>query len=73
MSWLTWKSIKECECERIGEEVSLEVQLVYPAGFMPDQPPRVLAHRCSKGLECNWIEKPACVWAGTSPGYDPFA
>jgi hypothetical protein len=72
MSYLTWKSIKECECERIGEEVALEVQLVYPSEFLPDQPPRVLAHRCSKGLECNLIEKPACVWAGTSPGYDPF-
>ena len=73
MSWLTWEPIKECECERIGERVALEVKVVYPADFMPDQPPRVLAHRCSKGLECNRIEKPACVWAGTSPGYDPFA
>ncbi|MEJ2011109.1 MAG: hypothetical protein P8X64_02665 [Anaerolineales bacterium] len=73
MAWVTWKSIKAQRCERIGEQVALEARVVYPAEFLPDQPPRILAHRCSKGLECNQMDSATCVWAGTLPGYDPFA
>jgi hypothetical protein len=73
MAWVTWKAIKEKRCERVGEQVALEARVVYPAEFMPDQPPRILAHRCSKGLECNQMDSATCVWAGTLPGYDPFA
>jgi hypothetical protein len=56
----------------LGEEVVLEVQRVYGADILPDQPPRLLARRCSQGLACNMMERPACKWAGTLPGYDPF-
>ena len=73
MAVVMWKSIKEQRCERVGEEVALEARIVYAAEFMPDQPPRILAHRCSKGLECNQMDSPTCIWAGTLPGYDPFA
>lgn len=73
MSCVTWKSIKVQHCERVDEEVALEARVVYPASFLPEQPPRILAHRCSKSLECNQIDKPTCLWAGTLPGHDPFA
>jgi hypothetical protein len=52
--------------------VALEADLVYPADMLPDQAPRVLAHRCSMGLECNQDSRPSCLWAGTNPGVDPF-
>ena len=73
MAYVTWEPIQRSECERIGKEAALEVRLVYPADIMPDQPPRVLGHRCSRGLECNQLDKPSCCWAGTLPGFDPFA
>jgi hypothetical protein len=73
MSWVTWKPIKKGVCDRFGGEVFLEARVVYPATFLPDQAPRVLDHRCSQALDCNQLDKPACRWAGTLPGYDPFA
>lgn len=72
MAVVTWKTIKNSGCERVGEIVSLEARVVYPAEWLPDQPPRILAHRCSKGMECNQMNTPTCMWAGTLPGYDPF-
>ena len=68
-----WEQIKVRTCDRIGKEVTLDAELIYPADFMPDQPPRILAHRCSKGMECNQMNAPTCIWSGTLPGYDPFA
>jgi hypothetical protein len=73
MAMITWETIKVQYCHHVSNEVSLEVQLVYPGDIMPDQPPRVLAHRCSRGIDCNFIDRPICVWAGTNPTYDPFA
>ncbi len=72
MPTVTWKTMKCVTCDRVGEEVELQARVVYPADFLPDQPPRILAHRCSKGLDCNLMDTPACVWAGTAPAYDPF-
>jgi hypothetical protein len=72
MAFRTWQQIHSQYCGRVGEEVQLEVDIVYPAEHMPDQPGRVMAHRCSHGLQCNLINKAACVWAGTNPAYDPF-
>lgn len=68
-----WQSVKQRYCDQAGCNVSLEVQIVLPATFMPEQPPRILAHRCSKGLQCSTLTRPTCVWAGTNPDYDPFA
>lgn len=73
MSIKNWESIKMQYCHHINNEVTLEVEVVYPADIMPDQPPRVLAHRCSHALECNLDDRPTCIWAGTNPSYDPFA
>jgi len=67
-----WETVKVQYCDRIGCEVSLEAQMVYPAEYLPDQPARLTARRCSHGLECNRGEAMACVWAGTNAEYDPF-
>ena len=66
-----WEPIKVNFCEHKNCQVSLEVQAVYPAEFLPDQGPRITGHRCSMGLQCN-MESPSCVWAGTNPSFDPF-
>jgi hypothetical protein len=72
MAVMTWQTIKVCFCDHVKESVGLEAQVVFPADILPDQPPRVLAHRCSKGCECALDDRPACVWAGTNPLFDPF-
>lgn len=72
MAHRNWKILKVSYCEQAGEEVALEAELVYPASFLPEQPPRIMAHRCSHGLACNSFQKPGCCWSGTNPGYDPF-
>ena len=69
-----WQTIKVQHCAHVGKEVSLEAEILYPADHMPEQGgPRVVAHRCSRGLECGLMEEAACVWAGTNPAYDPFS
>jgi len=73
MAVRTWESLKTQYCSRAVTEVSLEAEVVYPSEMLPDQPPRILAHRCSYALACNQFNQATCVWAGTNPGYDPFA
>lgn len=73
MAEKVWETIKVQFCEHAGCEVSLDGQMVYAAEFLPDQPPRIIAHRCSRAMECALFNQPACVWAGTNPAYDPFA
>jgi hypothetical protein len=72
VAYRNWEVIKVSYCEHIGEEVALEAEIVYPATFLPDQAPRIVAHRCSHGMTCNNFQQPSCCWAGTNPGYDPF-
>lgn len=72
MSVRGWQPIKVIYCEHAGTEVALEAELLYPAEWLPDQMPRVSAHRCSKGVECNQDGRGSCVWAGTNPVFDPF-
>lgn len=71
MAYRNWEVSKICYCEHVGHEIALETELVYPAEFLPDQPPRVIARRCSNGLACNTMEKPGCVWSGTQPNIQP--
>jgi len=68
-----WQTIKVSYCQRADKEVSLEAELLYPDEHLPDQPPRIIAHRCAYGLQCNLNMESGCVWAGTHPTYDPFA
>jgi hypothetical protein len=67
-----WQVLKMMYCSHAEKDVRLEAELVYPAEWMPYQQPRVLAHRCSNGIECNLEGRPSCVWAGTNPAFDPF-
>ncbi len=71
MALRTWQVEEIKYCEHVGREIALEVEVVYPAEFLPDQPARVLAHRCSNAIECNLMEKPVCAWAGTNPNHNP--
>jgi len=73
MATKTWETVKTVYCLRIQQEVTLEALVVHPPEHMPDSPPHVLGHRCSEGLMCNTLDKPACVWAGTNPIYNPFS
>ena len=66
-----WETIRVDMCERAGQPAALEVQRVYAAELLPDQPPHVAARRCSLGIACNMLDRPGCCFAGTLPGYDP--
>jgi hypothetical protein len=67
-----WEPIKISFCHHKGQEVTLEAEVIYPSDIMPFQQPRIVAHRCSKALECNLEGKGSCIWAGTNPMIDPF-
>jgi len=67
-----WEPERMYYCDHADCEVVLEAEVVYPADFLPDQPPRLLSRRCSRGLECNMWKNVTCVWAGTNPLVDPF-
>ncbi len=73
MAVKTWQTIRLRYCEHAEAEVGLQAEVVYPSEILPDQPARVLAHRCSHAFACNLDNRPSCVWAGTNPLYDPFA
>ncbi len=67
-----WKILKVRYCNHAGKEVSLDAEVVYPAEWMPDQPPRVISHRCSNAIRCRLFNRGACLWSGANPTYDPF-
>ena len=69
---IVWEPAKICFCHHIKREVSLDTALVYPSEWLPDQPPRILAHRCSNAVECNLDGRSSCMWSGTNPAFDPF-
>jgi hypothetical protein len=50
----------------------LETLVVLPSELLPEQPPRIIAHRCSEALDCNGVNKPSCAWCGTNPDYRPL-
>jgi hypothetical protein len=71
MAQKKWQVEKVHYCEHVGQEVELEAEVVYPAEHLPDQPPHVVAHRCSKALECNKLEKQVCAYCFTNPDVKP--
>ncbi|MFZ5879090.1 MAG: hypothetical protein ACOY0R_06955 [Chloroflexota bacterium] len=71
MTLRTWQIEKIKYCEHAGREIALETEVVFPAEQLPEQAPRVLAHRCSNAAECNMLDKPVCAWCGTNPNYEP--
>jgi hypothetical protein len=72
MAQKMWQTQTTCYCERVGQEINLETQVVYPAELLPDQPPRILAHRCSNAIECNKLDKMVCAYCGTNPEFKPM-
>jgi hypothetical protein len=72
MSEKTWETLKVQYCQHVDQKVGLQAQVVYPPDIMPDQPPRILSHRCTHGFACNLDGRPSCIWAGTNPTFDPF-
>lgn len=72
MNRVAWEPLRIICCDRVGEDVTLQLKVVYPLDILPDQPPRVLARRCSKGEDCNQPNHPACLWSGKLSGYEPF-
>ena len=72
MATKTWQVVKVRYCDHVGKEVALEAELIFPSEILPDQQPRVNAHRCSYAFNCNLDDRPSCVWAGTNPTFDPF-
>jgi hypothetical protein len=71
MAERVWEVTKVCYCEHVKDDVTLESEVLYPIDSLPDSP-RVLAHRCSHGAQCNQMDRAACIWAATNPDYDPF-
>lgn len=67
-----WIKIKTHYCDHVNEAVDLQAEAVFPAEILPDQPPRLGAHRCEQGYLCSLSDQAACVWAGTNPAFDPF-
>ncbi len=72
MAQKKWRILEVRYCEHVGHEVRLEAQVVDPPEHLPDQPPHILAHRCSNAIECNKIEKMACAYCGTNPNHNPL-
>jgi hypothetical protein len=50
MAERTWEVSEVCFCDHVKSEVALEAEALYPADTLPD-PPRVLSHRCSLGMQ----------------------
>ncbi|HET9589134.1 MAG TPA: hypothetical protein VFO91_10130 [Anaerolineales bacterium] len=71
MAQKKWYVSKILYCEHVGHEVALETQVVLPSEHLPEQPPRIIARRCSNALVCNGVNKPTCAWCGTNPDYRP--
>ena len=67
-----WEVVKVRYCGHVSKNVALEAEKVYPAEYLPDQPARVMAHRCTEGIRCMLENRPSCVWAGSNPAFDPF-
>jgi len=65
-----WVVEKSKYCERVGREILIENEILLPAEHLPEQPPRIVARRCSYALECNLKEHPACALCGTNPNFD---
>ena len=64
MAWEFWRTVKRARCEGVKKNVALESRLVFAADALPDQPPRVLAYRCSSAEGCDHFAQPSCPWDG---------
>jgi hypothetical protein len=67
-----WITVKTIYCKQSKQEATLEFLVAHSPEHMPDQPPRILARRCSISKECVVKDDCNCHWTGTNPLYDPF-
>lgn len=67
MAWETWRTIQQTRCIFLQGKVCLEARVLYPADIMPDQPPRVLAFRCSSVQDCDRFNQADCPWGILTP------
>jgi hypothetical protein len=72
MAEVVWETVKVQFCHHVDQRVGLQAETIYPSDLLPDQPGRVLAHRCSHAFACNLDGRASCIWAGTNPAFDPF-
>ncbi len=72
MAFRTWQIEQIKYCEHVGREIALETEVAYPAEHLPEQQPRVIAHRCSNAAACNMFDKAVCKWCGTNPDHNPL-
>jgi hypothetical protein len=70
MAEKAWQVNRVFYCDRVQQVVTIETEVIYPADVLPDEP-RVIARRCTNSKECNLYEKPACMWSGTNPNFEP--
>jgi hypothetical protein len=66
MAWESWRAGKQTHCEVMDEKVTLQSRLAFAADNLPDQPPRVLAHRCSSAENCDHFDQNKCPWESLS-------
>src|SRR5215204_2072117 len=57
-----WYVSKVRYCEHVGHEIALETQVVLPSEYLPEQKPRVTAHRCSNAMQCDQQTSLCVVW-----------
>ena len=65
MAYKNWEVIKVSYCEHAGEEVALEAEVVYPASYLPEQAPRIIAHPAAWPVTVS--ASPAAVGRGPTP------
>jgi hypothetical protein len=68
-----WIATRTIYCDRLGGQVALLEERIYPDDRLPDvgAPYQVHQKKCAHWLECNLAGIPCC-WSGINPGYDPF-
>ena len=72
MAMTTWQTLETRYCDDARTEVCLEIEVAYPSDTLPDQPPRVKAHRCSNVAQCNQFAQTGCIWTATGPEFQLF-
>lgn len=74
MTTTAWVVVDTIRCQRVGQEAELLEKRAYAEHPLTEvgRPYRVLARKCSLGLDCNLSEH-RCQWSYLNPNYDPFA
>lgn len=71
MAIRNWVTINKRFCDKVGCQVALQAQVIYPIDYLPDNL-RILSERCSHGDLCLKERFGSCGFSGGDPGIDPF-